>query len=199
MARIRQYISAIHPANVPRPWLLLAMAALVLLSAYVSIRLSQPKVWIAPIAALGVMAAIWDYRPLWYVMIAAIPASLHLEMGAIAIDMPSEPMMLMFLGILFLNMVSGRQFGLQNKIFPFHLLIMALLFWTGFTALLSDFPLRSMKFMLARLWYLAAFVFMGEKILRSPRTFSADGLVYHLLWRCFRLLRRCAMRQQHCF
>jgi O-antigen ligase len=145
------------------------MAVLVLFSAYVSVRLSQPKIWIVPIAALGGMAALWDYRPLWFVMVAAIPASLHLEFGAIAIDVPSEPMMLMFLGIMLLNLISGRQFGLKEKIYPFHVLVIALLFWTGFTALLSDFPLRSFKFFLARLWYLAAFVFMGEKILRSSK------------------------------
>ena len=175
MKTLQRYLSAIHPAKATGPWLLAAVAALVFLAVWISIRLGQPIAWILPVALLGLFAATLDYRPIWYLMIAMIPASLHLEFGALALDVPSEPLMIFFLGVLTVNVLSGRQFGKKDKIYPFHLLIFAVLFWTAFTSVLSDYPLRSLKYLISRTWYLAAFVFIGEKILKDPRQVMRMG------------------------
>ncbi|MFK7972939.1 MAG: O-antigen ligase family protein [Bacteroidia bacterium] len=175
MPSFNQYIRKALPSQAPRPWLLAGMAALILLSALVSIKFSQPLIWVLPLGAIGLMAAVWDYRPLWFMMIAAIPASLHLEFGPLALDIPSEPLMVFFLGVLVINLVSGRQFGKKDSLFPFHILVIALLFWTCFTALLSDYPMRSIKYVLSRLWYMAAFVFVAEKILQNPKILLRMG------------------------
>lgn len=129
------------------------------------------KIWFllaAPLGAIILLQILYNYRPLYLLLIFSIPCSLHYEMGDLAIDVASEPLMLIFLLIFLVNLASGKQFNLKGKLYPFHLLIFFILFWTAFTTITSEYPTRSIKFLLSRIWYLAAFVYMAEKIIENP-------------------------------
>lgn len=166
LRNLRAY-SPLTMSERPKPWLLLLLAGATLLAAYLNLKLQQPVVWILPIGLLGAMTLIWDYRALWYLLMISIPASLHLEFGSLALDMPSEPLMVVFLAIWFLNVLGGNQRQRGTRLYTFHILIFLLIFWTVFTTLVSYHPDRSVKFLLSRLWYIGAFVWMGEKMLHS--------------------------------
>lgn len=126
------------------------------------------KIWplyALPIAGVVVLQVIYNYRPLFFLMIGAIPLSIQVEFGTLAMDMPSEPFMILFLVLFLLELLAKRQFKLREPVRPFHLLIFLLLFWTCYTTLTSEFPLRSVKFLLAKLWYLAGFVWMAQRLI----------------------------------
>lgn len=156
-----------------RIWHLLGLGALALLtwgSIWISLHF---KVWFLlalPFGAIVLLQVIYNYKPLYFLLIFSIPCSLHYEMGDIAIDVVSEPLMLLFLLIFIINTVAGKQFNLKGKLYPFHVLVFMILFWTAFTTITSEFPLRSLKFLLSKIWYIAAFVYIGEKILEGPQS-----------------------------
>jgi len=167
----------------PQYWrkaLLLGMAAITLTAVYFAIRLKMSLLFGIPVMAVGVLLLVYDYKPLYFLMVAAIPLSVQVELpGAAAMDMVSEPLMLVFLVVWIINLAAGKQFERNRRIYIFHIWIALILIWTFITMVTSTEFLRSFKFFLSRLWYLAAFVYMGEKVIQDEKT------VRRLLWAFF--------------
>ena len=55
----------------------------------------------------------------------------------------------------------------KGKVHGFHILIFLLIFWAGYATLLSEIPARSAKWFLAKIWYLATFVYMAQRLIQS--------------------------------
>lgn len=162
-----------------KTWRILALAAFALFvvgSIGVALKLKFWALYAIPIAGVVVLQVVYNYRPLFFLMIGAIPLSIQIEFGSLAMDVPSEPFMILFLVLFLLELLAKRQFRLAEPVRPFHLLIFLLLFWTGYTTLTSEFPLRSLKFLLAKLWYLAAFVWMAQRLILK------EGDIRKIFW-----------------
>ncbi|WNJ20976.1 O-antigen ligase family protein [Pontibacter sp. G13] len=125
--------------------------------------------FVVPLLAVGALQIIYNYKPLFFLMVATIPVSLQLEFGSTSVDLPSEPLMLLFLALFLIQLISGRFTDRNQKLYPFHLLIIVILCWTLITTVTSTHFLRSFKFLLSKIWYLAAFVFMAGKFIGSPK------------------------------
>ncbi|MDP5169670.1 MAG: O-antigen ligase family protein [Bacteroidia bacterium] len=158
-------------SNIPiKVWRMIAMAAFALIvvgAIGMALKMKMWPLYAVPIAAVVALQVLYDYKPLFFLLIAAVPISIQLEIGPLALDVPSEPLMILFLVIFLVELIAGNQFKQREKVRPFHLLIFLLLFWTAFTTVTSEFPLRSVKFLLAKLWYLAAFVWMAQRLILS--------------------------------
>lgn len=153
--------------------LLLSLGLLTILSVGLGIRMRMNLLFAIPIAAVMGLMILYNYRVIFYLLIFSIPFSIQIELaGGFAMDMFSEPLMLVMLGIFLVKTAAGKQFSLRRDIHPFHLLLFLLIFWTFFTSLLSEFPIRSFKFFLAKVWYLAAFVYVAGEILQRPEDFK---------------------------
>lgn len=160
-------------------WRILALAVFALFvvgSIGVALKLKFWALYAIPIAGVVVLQVVYNYRPLFFLMIGAVPISIQLEFGSLAMDVPSEPFMILFLVLFLLELLAKRQFSLQEQVRPFHLLVFLLIFWTGYTTLTSEFPLRSLKFLLAKLWYLAAFVWMAQRLIMK------EGDIRKVFW-----------------
>ena len=159
--------------------MLAGLAIVILLSLWLVDYYRSLQYLALPLALLLAMLLLYNYKPLFFLMIATIPFSIAFEFGNTSIDMFSEPLMLLFLLIFIIRTLAGKQFSPKNKIYPFHIFIFLLLFWTAFTTLLSDYPLRSAKFLLAKIWYLTAFVYMAEHIISNMKS------VQRIFWAFF--------------
>ena len=74
-----------------------------------------------PLGAILVLQVLYNYRPLFYLLVASIPCSLHYEVGStLSTDMFSEPLMLLFLGIFVVEALAGRIFSRTDRLYPFH-------------------------------------------------------------------------------
>lgn len=159
------------PIKVWRILSLAGIAILTLMSFGMALRLHIWPLYAVPVMVVVALQVIYNYRPLFFLMVFCIPISMQYSIGtAFAIDMFSEPLMIVFLLIFVLNILAGRQFSRKGKVYGFHILLFLIIFWTCFTTLTSEFPLRSLKFLLAKLWYLAAFVYIAEKVIEDPKT-----------------------------
>lgn len=154
-------------AQIWRVLLLTGLALIIILSSVAAIRLRQPAFYAAPIALLLVFQIVYNYRPLYWLLIASIPLSVPLELGAVRVEIVSELLMLLFLLIYLLRWMAGKEVNPTRKIYVFHVLVLLILFWTAYTMFISDYFLRSFKFLLAKLWFVIPFVFLGENIIRD--------------------------------
>lgn len=152
-------------------WLLLAaLAFLTLAGIYIGIKFKNNLFFGLPFVVVITLAIIYDYKQIFYLMIFCIPWSMQVELpGGNAMDFFSEPFMLVFLAIFIIQLLAGNQFKWKGKIYPFHLLVFLLLFWTVITTITSHYPDRSVKFLLAKLWYVAPFVYIADKIFTKPK------------------------------
>jgi O-antigen ligase len=159
---------------------LLALALLVWVTVFSAIWMRIDLIMLVPLVVLVALLTLLDYRPIFWLLIFALPLSTHLEFGDLALDMPTEPLMMLLLAIFLLNVCAGRQFQWTGRIYGFHLLVGLILFWIAYTSLLSLYPMRSLKFLLAKLWYVATFVYMAERIIRSEK--DVQRIFWVLFW-----------------
>ena len=151
--------------------LLLLIAITVIGSLYAWHKTHIDYLLAAPLGLILVAQLIYNYRVLFYALILGIPCSMHLELGSFSID-TSEPLMLIMTFVFLLNILSGKQFSLKEKIYPLHVFIFLLIFWVLITTVTSEIQIRSLKFFLAKIWYIATFVFIADKIVEKIEHFK---------------------------
>ncbi|GAA4450918.1 O-antigen ligase family protein [Rurimicrobium arvi] len=135
--------------------------------------------WIFLIPAPVILYLQWmlkDIRAAYLLLMAAVPLSIHEEFlnNSYSLSLPSEPMIILFatIGVLFL--VAKPQ-SIEKKFLlnPVTWIILLQLVWIPLTILTSEVPLLSLKFLLAKSWYLLCFFVFPVWILRSKRDFAA--------------------------
>ena len=114
---------------------------------------------------LIVVVGLWittDIRVLYYCFALVIPFSVEVELpGGLGTDLPSEPLMWAITGLGLIYVISKPRIFTDAKwLHPISLLIIAHLMWIGFTAFVSQVPLVSLKFFLAKLWYIFPFFWL---------------------------------------
>ncbi len=156
----------------PKMWrslLLMGLALTIWASAFAAVWFRMTVLLVAPLVVLMGLLLVYNYKPIFFLLIFAIPWSLHTEIGGtLALDLPTEPLMLLFLFIFLLNTLAGKQFRLTGQIAIFHILVLLIFFWAAYTTLLSEIPVRSFKWLLAKGWYLTTFVYMAQRLIQSP-------------------------------
>lgn len=136
---------------------------------------------LAPLA-IG-MVFLCYYKPAFYVLLICflVPLSIFIDDvgGGFGLSLPTEPMIwLLFIMYVFKSFVSGK---LDVKILKLPLMVFILinLFWMMVTSFTSTMFFVSMKYFLARLWFVGVFFFFLIKIFEN-RNFIRRYLSYML-------------------
>ncbi len=146
------------------------MAAVVLVSLFAAI--VSEYYFLAALPALLVITflTIVDLRLSFFLLMAAVPLSTELFLpGGLGTDLPTEPMMigLMFAFLLFL-IQNGRSMDAAFWRHPLTILLFAHFSWTLVATITSESFLISMKFVLAKTWYIVTFFLLAVWLLRRP-------------------------------
>lgn len=114
-----------------------------------------------------------SFRLPFWLLLLSIPFSAEVSLpGGLGTDLPSEPLMWLILGLGTVFVVrhgpylSGR--ALRH---PVTLLLLLHICWIAFAAFVSADSIISIKYLLAKLWYVASFFLMGLYCLKSERDF----------------------------
>ncbi len=131
-------------------------------------------------ALIAVLITLLDYRSLFYLMAASLPVSVSMEIsGGFSLELPSEPLMIALLGIFTLRLISGKLYARDAQWKPLHRWLILILGWMLLVSVLSAFPARSIKFLIAKIWFLVPFIYLGEKIVRTPKDVK---LLFWCVW-----------------
>lgn len=126
-----------------------------------------------PMAAIGTVIFLVDTKKIFYLFFFLLPFSVEIHTpGGLGTDLPSEPLMLLFTGIAILLFLShARTAKSRTFTHPITTILLLHLAWTGYSALLSEAPIVSFKFLLAKLWYVIPFYFLFTFWFRSKKDY----------------------------
>ncbi len=154
----------------------------VLLAAIVA-AITSGYYWIAalPFGLLFFYAGWQSLSLFFYLLILSIPWSIEYNFSnTLGTDIPDEPLMWFVMILLIVNWVGTPQkitASLKHPLLFFLLLHMG---WVLATVFFSTNSLVSVKFLLAKTWYLAAFVFTPIFLLRDKKTIAVTGVCFFL-------------------
>jgi O-antigen ligase len=174
------------------PWIVLGIVlAFVFANAYAllkEIRLFS----VLPLVLVMVLVII--YRPKWALLLIAFSTALSVNfedlaaLGGIGISLPTEPIMIALMALYLLHLATG---GKVDKAFVRHPLTIAIIFslmWMLVTTFTSTLPVVSLKYFLARLWFVISMYFMinaffgDERFVRRFVQLLIAGMVFAALY-----------------
>lgn len=130
-----------------------------------------------PIAVIGVVLLIQHPKYLLYLLMLSIPWSAEFSFNSnLGTDLPDEPLMLLAALAILIYLSHRKNIHRFKKLHPLIIIVTLQFIWTIITVITSTDVVLSVKYLLAKTWYLLAFValpvflFKDEKILK--RTFA---------------------------
>ena len=172
MSDLRLKIPMPGLASVPRNrtlfgiWCLIAFGTVGLAVALEDLRLLA----IIP-AALGALMAAVNFRAVYFVMWACIPISTELEFsGGLAMDFPVEILLMSLtgIGILWFAQRLGT-ISLDMILHPISLFLILHFGWILCSTITSSDHILSVKFLLAKIWYIIPFFCLSFLVLRNEK------------------------------
>ena len=91
-----------------------------------------------------------------------------IEFG-VGVSIPTEPLMAGVLVLFFFKLIYDNNYDLCILKHPVTIVILLQLAWIFITSLTSQIPLVSFKFLIARLWFLIPFYFIGIVLFKSSK------------------------------
>jgi O-antigen ligase len=142
----------------------------------------------APLLLAGACLAVYQFSILYYFMLAAIPVCMEISFGSLSSDIPAEPLMLSLLGACVLYYLGETKRELSYFKHPFVQFILFQFVWYVVVFIYSSVPLISLKYVLAKTWYIAAFVVATFIIITDVKKFKLAfwcvfyPLLFTILW-----------------
>ena len=121
-----------------------------------------------PLSFLFIIICLVSIEWLFLIVAFCTPFSIEYNIGDSVLNIPSEPLMIIFLGLFVVKILQDYQN--QKELFKqaLSLIIVLNLAWIFITTLTSTLPLISFKFLLARLWMVFFGYFWGAIIFKNP-------------------------------
>lgn len=152
-------------------WLFWGFSAVTLLSIFIAVIAEFYYLAALPAALLLVYFTVVDFRSIFFLLLACIPLSTEFYLpNGFGTDLPTEPLMIGLMGIFVLYVLRhGRSIDGAFFRHPITLLLLLHLGWILVTAITSSFLLVSIKYFLAKTWYIITFYFLASWMLRSEK------------------------------
>ncbi|KAA9339348.1 O-antigen ligase family protein [Hymenobacter busanensis] len=144
---------------------------LLLLAGGATALLADSPLGFAPaLAAVGVGVLVVDWRWVYYLLLTTLAFSREFPLpGGLSLDVPSEPLMLVVLGCLLVSLLTGRTALTRRELtHPLVLVLGLMLLWAVVSTLFSVDTGKSVKYLLAKSWYIGPFLFVTLLLLRRP-------------------------------
>jgi O-antigen ligase len=149
---------------------ILFWGSLFALSQGLAVAFEMYLLFILPAALFALWLAIHKIEWVWFFSVMATPLSINLEemeVAHVGMYLPTEPIIASLLLLMIFKILSGK--SVDRRIFkhPFTYVIGLYLLWMIFTAVTSEFPLVSFKFIATRLWFISGFYLLGAHLFQD--------------------------------
>jgi len=155
-----------------------AAVALLMTAVAGAVALAQLWVLAMPVVLLGALLLLQRPVVLLYALLASIPWSVeYLFAGGLGTDLPDEPLMLLASLAAIVLLLYQRNRLSKKLVHPILWLLFVQVVWMIFTAATSTHPLISIKYLLAKGWYLLSFVALPLLVLKHKQQWKAAAVV----------------------
>ncbi len=126
---------------------------------------------IVPFGLLFSILALLNFRLVFFILLLTIPVSVETYIGSFGTDLPSEPILILLTGSIILYFVLKPQV-LNTKSFRHPILIVLFLMygWSIFVTFFSTDVILSIKYLLAKSWYLCGFFMLPILLIRNEKS-----------------------------
>lgn len=127
--------------------------------------------FIVPFGFVFLALTMLNFRAVFFIMLTVLPVSVESYIGKLGTDLPSEPMVILLAACTVFYLVFNKS-ELKQRQFqhPVFIIIMLMFIWSIFTTLFSTDIFLSVKYILAKFWYLAVFLVLPVLLLRTKRS-----------------------------
>ncbi len=154
----------------PNRWPVAALALATVICLPIGLWKGIPMLMALPAAALVAWLAVVDFRKIFFLLLAAIPVSIEFQIGSFGTDLASEPLMwLLFLVSIFWFLKNWRTVDARFLRHPISWVLFLHLSWMLLAVIESQDLVVSLKFFLAKTWYVVVFYFLAARILDSEK------------------------------
>ncbi|MEX1188138.1 MAG: O-antigen ligase family protein [Bacteroidia bacterium] len=123
---------------------------------------------ILPVAVIILFSALISLDKLVYFILFFTPFSLTVEFSEFAaLTLPTEPLLFGVMLVFFFKLIFEGGFDRRITKHPVTLAILFQLGWMTLTSLTSTMPMVSLKYTIARLWFVVAFYFVAAQIFKK--------------------------------
>ncbi|MBK0402588.1 O-antigen ligase family protein [Adhaeribacter sp. BT258] len=130
------------------------------------------SVWLGiPAGILLLLLLLTNYRALYYLLIFSLPFSMEffLPVGGLRMDLPAEPLMLLLTGCFMASLLIGFKPDKRFLSHPLVVLIGATYLWALMVTPFSVDGVKSVKYLLAKVWYIVPFLLLTGSIIRDVK------------------------------
>ena len=140
----------------------------------------QPALLLPGLLVVGVLLAVVEWRWLYYLLFLLLPFSVEIGLpGSFSMDVPSEPLMLALTACVAGTLVLGAgRLPARELRHPLIIILVLMVLWTATDTFFSVAPLKSIKYLLAKVWYLTPFVLGTLLVVRRPAEAWRFAAVY---------------------
>ena len=151
--------------------LLIAFGAVTVVSLLVGIAGNWWFLAGVPAAVLLGYIALVDFRKIFYLLFFFIPLTVEVWLpNGVVTDMPTEQMAVALTGIYLVYVLrNGKDMRSDFVKHPITLVLLLHLGWMFFTAITSENFIISLKFSLAKIWYVTPFFFLAGSLLKKEK------------------------------
>lgn len=137
-----------------------------------AVALYEPLPLLVPMVSLGALFVFASPKNIFYLFFILLPFSVEVEVGSLGTDLPSEPIMVVLMAITILLLLTKKyKHSASLLTHPITLCVIAHVGWIAFTSLTSTVPMFSLKYLLAKLWYVIPFFFLPLLIIRTEKDY----------------------------
>lgn len=159
--------------------LLLSFLFIMTNSAFIAVE----QYWLAviPFAIVLLLLAFVATDKLMWFIIFTTPLSLNLEeleFGGVGMFLPTEPLLFGLMLIFFLKLLYERNFDRKVLLHPVTITIYIYVAWLVITTLTSTLPFVSLKFLLAKMWFIVAMYFVGSQLFKTAKNIRTFAWLY---------------------
>ena len=152
-------------------WLFGLFVVVVLVSGVLATLWHNPLLLLPALLVPGLLMVLLDWRLLYYLLFATLAFSMEIPLpGGLTMDVPSEPLMLVLTACVGLALVLGAgQLPWREVLHPLVLILGLMLLWAFVDTFFSVDKTKSVKYLLAKVWFITPFLFGTLLVVRRPQ------------------------------
>src|SRR6188508_590123 len=128
-----------------------AFSVITVASIFLGIAIEESFPYVIPLAFLFVWFVLFDFKKIYFVLIALIPLTREFGLGSLSLDVPGEPILIVMMFVFFFYMLKRREYDPAFVKHPLIQLLFLHLIWILVTVFFSYKVLFSTKFFVAKI------------------------------------------------
>lgn len=135
---------------------------------------NEPLVYLAPVAFLLAFQLVMNYRAVFYLLLISTPVSIEYSFdNGFSTNLPTEPLMILLMFTFIFRVLMDRR-SIDPKLIrhPITFVLIIHFVWMIVATVFSSDMTVSLKFMLAKTWYIITFYFVASQIIRNAEDYK---------------------------